>query len=102
VSLMPSGLGAWAVQGAAALLTIVLVVGALTACVGGNPIDALVAMGEGAFGDYYAISETLVQAARSLLSRLGLRRPCAPAFSPSAPKASSSRAPRRRPRRFSR
>jgi ABC-type uncharacterized transport system permease subunit len=69
---MPSGWGAWAVRGAAALLTIVLVVGVLTACVGGNPIDALVAMGEGAFGDSYAISETLVQAAPLAIVALGV------------------------------
>ena len=67
-----SGLAVGALRGAAGVIVIVLAIGALAACAGANPIDALAAMGEGAFGDRYAMSETLVQAAPLAIIALGV------------------------------
>jgi general nucleoside transport system permease protein len=72
VRLVRSGYGASALRGGAGLVTVVLAIGALAAIAGANPIDALVAIGEGAFGDRYAVGETLAQAAPLAIVALGV------------------------------
>jgi general nucleoside transport system permease protein len=67
-----SSLGAGALRGVAGLVVIVVAIAALAAFAAANPIDALLAIGEGAFGDRYATSETLVQAAPLAIVALGV------------------------------
>jgi ABC-type uncharacterized transport system permease subunit len=49
------------VRGGAGLMVVVAIAAGLTALAGANPLNALTAMADGAFGERYAVAETLVQ-----------------------------------------